>query len=117
MLLIVQLTATTPELKLLMHGAYVDALVLSKQVQSNDPNQPPLNIGWRIIDRSQTAASPDCLLLTPGDEAGYSYQLQPITTVKPGSIHNLKEFCLNTGDYVLQDKEQVTLLLDIDTGM
>lgn len=117
MLLIVQLTATTPQLKLLLHGAYVNATVLSKQVNSTDPNQPPLNIGWRIIDRSQTAASPDCLLLTEHSDDASFYQLQPITALTQSNVHNLKEFCIHTGGYVLQGNEQVTLLLDVDTAV
>lgn len=116
MLLVVQLTANTPELKLLLHGAYVNATVLSKKVNTNDPNQPPLNIGWRIIDRSQSEASPDCLLLTGNNEEDAFYKLQPLTAIKESNVHNLKEFCVHTGDYVLRADEQVSLLLDIDTG-
>ena len=79
MLLVVQLTANTPELKLLLHGAYVNATVLSKKVNTTNPNQPPLNIGWRIIDRSQSEASPDCLLLTGNNEEDASVSYTHLT--------------------------------------
>lgn len=116
MILIVQLTAQQPELKLLIKGAYVHCSILSKQVNSSDPAQPPLNIGWRIIDRSHSPASPDCLLLhDPSDNTSF-YQLTPIATTGQYNPHNLKEFCLNTGDYQLTGAEQVTLLLELDTA-
>jgi hypothetical protein len=101
MLLLVQLTAATPELKLLVPGAAEE--------------QAPLNIGWRMIDRSHTAASPDCLVLADADATDPVYQLQPLTTVQQKGTHNLKEICVHTGNYVLQPDEQVTVLLDIDT--
>jgi hypothetical protein len=117
MILIAQLTARQPEIKLLIHGAYVNCSILSKQLNTKDPNQPPLNIGWRIIDRSQTAASPDCLVLANHAEHAEMYQLQPMSEVMKHSPHNLKEFCVNTGDYQLAGYEQVTVLLEIDTAV
>lgn len=117
MILIAQLTAQQPELKLLIHGAYISCSILRKQLNINDPHQPPLNIGWRIIDRSQTAASPDCLVLANNTEHAEMYQLQPMSDVMSNSPHNLKEFCLNTGDYKLAGYEQVTVLLEIDTAI
>ena len=116
MILIAQLTANQPEVKLLIHGAYVSCSILSKRLNSKDPNQPPLNIGWRIIDRSQTTASPDCLVLANHAEHAEMYQLQPMSDVLSNSPHNLKEFCLNTGDYKLAGYEQVTVMLEIDTA-
>ena len=116
MILIAQLTAQQPELKLLIKGAYVNCSILSKQVNSSDPAQPPLNIGWRIIDRSETAASPDCLLLHDPSEHTSFYQLTPVAATGHYNPHNLKEFCLNTGDYKLAGNEQVVLLLEIDTA-
>jgi hypothetical protein len=116
MILIAQLTACQPEVKLLIHGAYVNCTILNKQLNSTDSNQPPLNIGWRIIDRSKTAASPDCLVLANNAEHSEMYQLQPMSEMVSNSPHNLKEFCLNTGDYQLAGYEQVTVLLEIDTA-
>ena len=117
MILIAQLTAHQPEVKLLIHGAYISCSILSKQLNTKDPNQPPLNIGWRIIDRSQTAASPDCLVLANHAERLGMYQLQPMSEVLSNSPHNLKEFCLNTGEYQLAGYEQVTVMLEIDTAI
>lgn len=116
MILIAQLTARQPEVKLLIHGAYVGCSIISKQLNTKDPNQPPLNIGWRIIDRSHSAASPDCLVLADHAEHAEMYQLQPMSELVSHSPHNLKEFCLNTGDYELAGYEQVTVMLEIDTA-
>ena len=116
MILITQLTPHQPEIKLLIHGAYVNCSILSKQLNTKDPNQPPLNIGWRIIDRSHSAASPDCLVLTEASQHAEGYQLQPMSELVTNTPHNLKEFCLNTGDYKLAGYEQVTVLLEIDTA-
>lgn len=117
MILIAQLTPHQPEIKLLIHGAYVNCSILSKQLNTKDANQPPLNIGWRIIDRSHSAASPDCLVLANNAEHSELYQLQPMSEVISNSPHNLKEFCLNSGDYKLAGYEQVTVLLEIDTAI
>ena len=117
MVLIAQLTAQQPEIKLLIHGAYVNCGILSKLLNTKDPNQPPLTIGWRIIDRSKTAASPDCLVLANHAEHAEMYQLQPMSEVMHHSPHNLKEFCVNTGDYQLAGNEQVNVLLEIDTAV
>jgi hypothetical protein len=73
-----------------------------------------LTTGWRIIDRSQSTASPDCLVLADVAEHSEMYQLQPMSEVMSKSPHNLKEFCVNTGDYTLAGYEQVTVLLEID---
>lgn len=116
MILIAQLTPQQPELKLLIKGAYVNCSILSKQMNTIDPAQPPLNIGWRIIDRSETAASPDCLVLHDSADNSYSYQLTPIAEANHPNPHNLKEFCLNTADYKLSGSEQVTVMLEIDTA-
>lgn len=115
MILIAQLTSQQPELKLLIKGAYVNCSILSKQINSTDPAQPPLNIGWRIIDRSHTPASPDCLLLHDPSEHTSFYQLSPVAATGPFNPHNLKEFCLNPGNYQLTGTEQVTLMLELDT--
>lgn len=115
MLLLVQLTAATPELKLLVPGATVNAVLLSSLLQTTAEEQTPLSIGWRMIDRSHTAASPDCLVLADADATDPVYQLQPLTAVQQKGTHNLKEICVHTGNYVLQPDELVTVLLDIDT--
>jgi hypothetical protein len=115
MILIAQLTSQQPELKLLINGAYVNCSILSKRINSFDPSLPPLNIGWRIIDRSQTPASPDCLLLHDSADNAFAYQISPAAAANTNP-HNLKEFCLNTGDYKLTGSEQVTLMLEIDTA-
>jgi len=117
MILIAQLTAHQPEVKLLIHGAYISCSILSKQLNTKDPNQPPLNIGWRIVDRSHSAASPDCLVLANHTEHAEMYQLQPLSEVMSNTPHNLKEFCLNTGEYQLAGYEQVTVMLEIDTAI
>ena len=116
MILIAQLTAQQAEVKLLIHGAFVNGSILSKQLTTNDPVQPPLNIGWRIIDRSKTAASPDCVVVTDASANEESSQLQPISQIVNNTHHNLKELCVHTGDYELRGIEQVTVLLEIDTG-
>lgn len=115
MILIAQLTAQQPELKLLLHGAFVSCSILMKQVNTSDPNQPPLNIGWRIIDRSKTAPSPDCVVLTDTGATTEADPLQLRSGIVNNTAHNLKEFCVNSADYKLTGTEQVTLLLEIDT--
>lgn len=115
MILIAQLTAQQPEVKLLIHGAFVNGSILSKQLNTNDPVQPPLNIGWRIIDRSKTAASPDCVVVTDAAANTQAYQLQPLSAIVPNASHNLKEFCVNSADYKLTGNEQVTVMIEIDT--
>ena len=114
MILIAQLNALQPELKLLIPGSFVHCSLLSRQLNTNGQEQAPLNIGWRIIDRSHTAASPDCLVVTdvPAKEEGS--QLQPISHIVNHTHHNLKELCVHTGDYELKGVEQVTVLLEID---
>lgn len=114
MLLLVQLTAATPELKLLVPGATVNAVLLSSQLQTTGDAKVPLSIGWRMIDRSHTAASPDCLVLADADATDPVYQLQPLTAIQHKGTYNLKEICVHTGNYVLQPDEQVTVLLEIE---
>ena len=115
MILIAQLTAQQPEVKLLINGAFVNGCILSKQLNTNDPVQPPLNIGWRIIDRSKTAASPDCVVVTDVAANAEAYELQPLSNSVNNTAHNLKEFCVNSADYKLTGNEQVTVMLEIDT--
>ena len=115
MILIAQLTAQQPELKLLIHGAFVNGSILSKQLNINDPVQPPVNIGWRIIDRSKTAASPDCVVVKDATANTEVYQLHPHSNSVNNTAHNLKEFCVNSANYKLTGNEQVTVILEIDT--
>ncbi len=115
MILIAQLTAQQPEVKLLVHGAFVNGSILSKQLNINDPVQPPLSIGWRIIDRSKSAASPDCVVVTDAAETTEAYQLHSHANSVNNTAHNLKEFCVNSADYKLTGNEQVTVMLEIDT--
>lgn len=114
MILIAQLTALQPEVKLLLHGAFVNCSILSQQLNTNVPGQPPLNIGWRIIDRSHTAASPDCIEVTNAADPEV-YQLRPMSNVIGNLSHNLKEFCVNSAVYKFDATEQVTVMLEIDT--
>lgn len=116
MTLIAQLNALQPDLKLLIPGAFVHCSLLSRQLNTTDQEQAPLNIGWRIIDRSYTAASPDCVVVTDASTNEESSQLLPISQIVSNTHHNLKELCVNTGDYELTGIEQVTVLLEIDTG-
>ena len=116
MILIAQLNALQPELKLLIPGSFVNCSLLSRQLNTTDQEQAPLNIGWRIIDRSYTAASPDCLVVTEAMENTEGSTLQPVSHIINNRDYNRKELCVHTGDYELKGIEQVTVLLEIDTG-
>ncbi len=114
MILITQLNALQPEVKLLLPGTKIHCSILQQQLRSTDPQQAPLNIGWRMIDRSQSAASPDCFVVTDASEQEEFAVLQPISHLHGNTAYAFNEFCLNTGGYQLTGIEQVTILLDID---
>ncbi len=114
MILITQLTALQPEVKLLLPGTAVSCSLLSQQLHQTDPQHPALTIGWRMIDRSHSAASPDCFVVTDAMEQEGVSSLQPLSQLQPNSTHAYREFCLNTGDYRLTGVEQVTVMLEIE---
>jgi hypothetical protein len=115
MMFITQLTAQQPEVKLLLPGTNIHCSILHHELCSTDQPQAPLTIGWRMIDRSQSAASPDCVIVTDVAANTEVYQLDPHSNSVNNTVHNLKEFCVNSADYKLTGNEQVTLLLEIDT--
>ncbi len=117
MLLLVQLTAARPELKLLVSCAAVHAVLLQQSLTPCVDQQHVSALGWRVTDRSQSPASPDCLVLADAEEEGRFYPLQSLPAVTELQLYNLKEICVYTGTCVLQGDEFVTVLLDIDTNV